>query len=329
VELRQLRYLIGIHEAGGVLAASRSLHIAQPALSQSMAALEAELDAKLFLRSNRGMILTDAGKALLEHARIVLADVERARDAVHRAGTEIQGEVSIGLPTTAALVATLPILQAAYEKYPRIKLKIVESHSGFLSEWLKSGRLDASVLFAANHDPVLANQPLLEERLALVTRPDQAPQAKYLALGKLKDRPLLLPSKEHGLRRIVDDACAHANVTLNVIAEVDSLPNIKKAVQTGMAATILSPGSLAEELAMGSLAITPLRRPAISRQVTCATSLTRPMTPAIIATVALIKQQLHRLVDTGTWPARWIAHEPPPQDQKPGGARTPHPDMAC
>ncbi|MGN6579920.1 MAG: LysR family transcriptional regulator [Bordetella sp.] len=308
MELRQLRYLIGIHEAGGVLAASRSLHIAQPALSQSMAALESELDAKLFLRSNRGMTLTDAGKALLEHARIVLADVERARDAVQRAETEIQGEVSIGLPTTVALVATLPVLRAAHEQYPRIRLKIIESHSGFLSEWLKSGRLDISVLFAASHDPTLSSQPLLEERLALVTRPDLIPQAGFLPLSKLAGQRLLLPSKEHGLRRIVDDACARANVTLDVIAEVDSLPNIKKAVQTGMAATILSPGSVADELAAGSLAVTPLRRPAISRRVICATSLTRPVTPATAATVELITQQLRRLVDTGIWPARWIAH---------------------
>ncbi len=315
MELRQLRYLIGIHEAGGVLAASRSLHIAQPALSQSMAALEAELDAKLFLRSSRGMTLTDAGKALLEHARIVLADVERARDAVHRTGTQIQGQVSIGLPTTVALVATLPILQAARAQYPGIRLKIIESHSGFLGEWLKSGRLDASVLFVAGHDPALASHPLLEERLALVSSPGQAPKTRFATLGRLADQPLLLPSKEHGLRRIVDDACARADVTLNVIAEVDSLPNIKKAVQTGMAATILSPGSVAEELAAGLLAITPIGRPQISRQVACATALARPTTPAIHATVELIRQQLRALVETGTWPARWIANRPATQGQ--------------
>ncbi|WP_019938193.1 LysR substrate-binding domain-containing protein [Bordetella sp. FB-8] len=314
MELRQLRYLIGIHEAGGVLAASRSLHIAQPALSQSMAALEAELDAKLFLRSNRGMTLTDAGKSLLEHARIVLADVDRARDAVHRTGTQIQGQVSIGLPTTVALVATLPILQAAHAHYPGIRLKIIESHSGFLSEWLKSGRLDTSVLFVTDRDAALASHPLLQERLALVTRPGpKTPKTRFLALRKLADLPLLLPSKEHGLRRIVDDACARANVALNVIAEVDSLPNIKKAVQTGMAATILSPGSVAEELAAGSLAITPIRSPQLSRQIACATSLARPMTPAIHATVELIRQQLRTLVESGTWPARWIATKPASQ----------------
>jgi LysR family transcriptional regulator, nitrogen assimilation regulatory protein len=79
MELRQLRYLVGISEAGSLLKASRVLRIAQPALGQQMAALEAELGTTLFVRSSRGMSLTEAGRKLVEHAHIVLADVERAR----------------------------------------------------------------------------------------------------------------------------------------------------------------------------------------------------------------------------------------------------------
>ena len=70
MELRQLRYLIGVSEAGGVLAASRSLHVAQPALSQSIAALEEELGVRLFLRTHRGMTLTPEGRTLVEHAHV-------------------------------------------------------------------------------------------------------------------------------------------------------------------------------------------------------------------------------------------------------------------
>ncbi|MDP1535254.1 MAG: LysR family transcriptional regulator, partial [Rubrivivax sp.] len=106
MELRQLRYLVGICEAGSLLAASRRLHVAQPALSHHVAALEEELGARLFTRSNRGMAPTDAGRAFLEHARVVLADVERAASSVRLPGAEIRGDVVVGLPTTVALVAT-------------------------------------------------------------------------------------------------------------------------------------------------------------------------------------------------------------------------------
>lgn len=306
MELRQLRYLIGVCEAGGVLAASKTLHVAQPALSQSIASLEDELGVQLFVRTNRGMTLTDSGRTLLEHARVVLADVERARSAVQHSAHDIQGEVVIGLPTTVALVATLPILRATREQFPKVKLKIIESHSGFLSEWLRAGRLDLSVLFISGNEPTFEYRPLLEERLALVTRPEERPATKEVALRSLAAFPLLLPARAHGLSRIIDQVCAEHGVSLDVVAEVDSLPNIKKAVQEGMAHTILSPGAVADEVKAGHLAVTTITRPHIARQVACATSMTRPVTPATAAMISLVTAQMQGLVSAGLWPAVWI-----------------------
>lgn len=307
MELRQIRYFIGVSEAGGVLAASRTLHVAQPALSQHIASLEDELGCALFVRTNRGMTLTEAGRTFLEHARVVLADVERAKSAVRNVSAGIQGDVVVGLPTTVAMVATLPVLQATRERYPDIRLKLVESHSGFLREWLQEGRLDLAVLFASTSDPTIEQRPMLEERLVLVSEPSRAPRGREMAMRSLAGRPLVLPSKEHGLRRIIDDACARAGVELNVVAEIDSLPNIKKAVQAGVADTILSPGAVAEEAAGCTLSMATLGKPHLSRKVTCATCVMRPVTPAAAAMISLITEQMHRLVKNGTWPARWIA----------------------
>lgn len=307
MELRQLRYLIGVCEAGGVLAASRTLHVAQPALSQSIAALEDELGVQLFLRTNRGMTLTPEGRTLVEHAHVVLADVERARQAVHSLSSDIEGEVALGLPTTVALVAILPILQATRARFKHLKLKIIESHSGFLGEWLHAGRLDLSVLFVAGNESAFECRPLLTERLGLVTLAQDAPRGKETSLRSLGERPLLLPSKEHGLRRIIDRVCAQQGIQLNVIAEVDSLPNIKKAVRAGMAATILSPGALADDMDDGGLAMTTISNPHIAREVACATSVTRPVTPATAAMIAIVTEQIEGLVRGGSWPAQWIA----------------------
>ncbi|MBS7781206.1 LysR family transcriptional regulator [Acidovorax sp. CCYZU-2555] len=307
MELRQLRYLIGVAEAGGVLAASRTLHVAQPALSQSIAALEDELGVALFLRTNRGMTLTAEGRHLLEHAHVVLADVERARQSVRSLSSQIEGEVVLGLPTTVALVATLPILQATRERFKHLKLKIIESHSGFLGEWLQAGRLDLSVLFVSGNEAAFECRPLLSEKLALVTLAGDAPRGRETSLRSLAQRPLLLPSKEHGLRRIIDSVCAQHGVQLDVIAEVDSLPNMKKAVRAGMGATILSPGAMAEDLDDGVLSMTTISGPHIARQVACATSITRPVTPATAAMISIVTEQIEGLVRSGSWPAEWIA----------------------
>ncbi len=306
MELRQLRYLVGVCEAGGVLAASKTLHVAQPALSQSIALLESELGVQLFVRTNRGMNLTDAGRTMLAHARVVLADIERARSAVQHSAHEIQGEVVLGFPTTVALVATLPILRATRAQFPKVKLKIIESHSGFLVEWLRAGRLDLSILFVSGNESSFEYRLLLEERLALVTAPQDAPSTSEVSMRSLASRPLVLPTRDHGLRQIIDKVCAVHDVALDVIAEIDSLPNIKRAVQEGMASTILSPGAVVDEVRAGHLVVTTISRPHISRQVACATSVTRPLTPATAAMISLITAQMHDLVAGGSWPARWI-----------------------
>lgn len=305
MELRQLRYFIGVSDAGSLLKASRALHVAQPALSQHMAALEAELGAVLFTRSSRGMALTDSGRRFLEHARVVLADVERARTSVQSAEQEFAGEVSIGLPTTVALVATLPILQALRERFPRVMPRLVESHSGYLREWLRAGRLDMSVLFETGPEAWLLQQPILREKLALIA-PVQAGVPAWPAgvpLRRLAGLALVLPGRDHGLRRIVDQACEQQGVALRVIAEIDSLPNIKRAVESGLACTVLSPGAVAQEVAEGRLHSSTLRSPSLNRTIVCATSLARPSTPVASAVSAVVCDSLRNLVRQGHWPA--------------------------
>src|SRR5690606_41141063 len=141
MELRQLRYFVAASEAGSLLKASGRLHVAQPALGQQITALEDELGTRLLERSSRGVSLTEAGKIFLEHARLVLADAERARLAVQQSAADPRGEVSLGLTTTVALAATMPILSACRSRLPQVRLKVVEAYSGFLRERLQAGRL--------------------------------------------------------------------------------------------------------------------------------------------------------------------------------------------
>jgi LysR family nitrogen assimilation transcriptional regulator len=346
MELRQLRYFVGISEAGSLLKAAARLHIAQPALGQQMAALEQELGAKLFDRSSRGMTLTEAGKTFLEHARLVLADVERARGAVRESAAVPSGDVAIGLPTTVAQVATVPILKACRQQLPNVHLKLVEAYSGFVHEWLLSGRLDVALLFGDQAEPAVAKRPLLDDRLAFVSggragdlvggaggvggvggvgsagsagragraqcadsvesAGSTASVAQPTTLAALAQWPLVLPGREHGLRRLIDEACARQGITLEVIAEIESLPNVKRAVEAGLGHTILPLGAVAEEVAAGRLSAAPIEHPSIPRRVVIATNMARPITPAAAAVVELVIEVIRGLVDSGAWPARWV-----------------------
>jgi LysR family transcriptional regulator, nitrogen assimilation regulatory protein len=306
MEFRQLRYFIGVVEAGSLLQASTRLHVAQPALGQQIAALEHSLGARLFERSSRGMSLTEAGQIFLAHARVVLADADRAREAVRASNAAPSGPVSLGLPTTVGLVATVPILSACRERYPQIRLRIVEGYSGFLREWLQAGRLDLSLLYGDAVDAALAKRPLLDDRLALISSSEGQVLPLNLSMHDLARWPLVLPGPDHGLRRIIDDACGPLGIALNVVAEIESLSSVKRAVEAGLGCTILPKGSVAEEVADGRLRPSDIDSPSMIRRVVCATSVTRPGTTAGTAVMELVSDVLRQMVDDGSWPARWI-----------------------
>lgn len=309
MELRQLRYFLGVCEAGSFLKASGRLHVAQPALGQQMSSLEQELGARLFVRSSKGVSLTPAGKTFMEHAKIVLADAERAANAVRDADSVPSGSVAIGMPTTVSLGATLPILRACREQLPQVRLKVVEAYSGFLKEWLLSGRLDLAILFDDQPESGLQKRALLDEELVFVTSADVVARPRRLSLERLAESPLVLPSREHGLRRIIDEAYAPLGLQLDVVAEIDSLPSVKKAVEAGIGGTILPLVSIAEERAAGKLRATRIASNRMSRRVVCAICAARPSTPACTAVSALVHEAIHNMVVSKTWPGHWIDEE--------------------
>ncbi|MFT3821131.1 MAG: LysR substrate-binding domain-containing protein [Rubrivivax sp.] len=307
MELRQIRYFVAVCESGSLLKASARLHVAQPALGQQIAALEHALGSHLFERTSRGMVPTEAGTTFLEHAKVVLADVDRARAAVRETAAVPRGEVAIGLPTTIALAATLPILQACREGLPQVRLKVIEAYSGFLREWLQAGRLDLAFLYGDAPEAAIVKHPLLDERLALVTGAAGPPLPARLSLARAARQELVLPSREHGLRRIIDQACAPLGLELTVVAEIDSLPSVKQAVAAGIGSTILPLSAVAGEVAAGRLRAATLIDAVMRRRVVLATTLVRPATLAGAAVMRLAIAVVRAKVQSGAWPASWIS----------------------
>jgi LysR family nitrogen assimilation transcriptional regulator len=217
--------------------------------------------------------------------------------------------VVIGLPTTTALAATVPIVRACRERLPQVRLKVIEAYSGFLREWLQAGRLDWAILFGSQPDATLHKRPLLEERLALIHPPGGTPLPATLPLARVVDWPLVLPGQEHGLRRIIDAACAAAGVQPQLVAEIDSLSSVKKAVECGIGSTILPAVSVAEEVAAGRLQAVQIDDAGMLRQVMLATSVTRPMTLACRAVMELATELIRQRVASGDWPGRWIGQD--------------------
>lgn len=184
--------------------------------------------------------------------------------------------------------------------------KVVEAYSGFLKEWLQSGRLDLAILFGDKPESGLSARALLDEQLVFVSSARATAVPKNLTLERLAQWPLVLPSCEHGLRRIIDDACAPLGLQLNAVAEIDSLPSVKKATEAGIGSTILPLVSVAEEIAAGRLQASRITSDRMSRRVVCASNVTRPSTAASSAVFALIQDVIHDMIFSKSWPGHWI-----------------------
>ncbi|MGY2485276.1 LysR substrate-binding domain-containing protein [Cupriavidus sp. CP313] len=261
MDLRAMRYFIAIVDQGSLTRAAEVVCVAQPALSQQLAALEKELGVPLVHRGAKGVKPTEAGRTLYRHARNILRQVEIAGAEARVAGTDVTGMVAIGLPTTAAAAFGMPLIRAVRARYPQIRLQLFESMSGYISELLDHNRLDFAILFRDVPSRAVELERLASESLYVVgtlpmargrgkaqlkSRAQASAEGTTVAIKALGDLPLVLPSGSQGLREVVELAFAQAGVPLNVVADLDSLPFLLATAREGLACTILPASSLSD-----------------------------------------------------------------------------------
>ncbi len=241
MDMRQLRYFVQIVESGSLAKASRQLFIAQPALSQQMARLEDEVGKPLLVRSSRGVVPTENGEALYHHAKFMLRQLDQAVSVARQDTAALSGRVTLGLAPTTVCRLGLPLMQQLRQRLPGVSLNIVEGLSGHLEHMTRVGELDLAVLFHPKAAAELSVEPLLEEELFVILPADSplVPRDRLsLTLKEVAALPLILPSPGHGLRRRIALEFERANLPLDAVAEVDSLPLLMHCVGDGAGATI-------------------------------------------------------------------------------------------
>ncbi|MGF6597816.1 LysR family tcuABC transcriptional regulator [Paraburkholderia sp. GAS448] len=241
MDMRQLKYFVQIVESGSLSKASRQLFIAQPALSQQMTRLEDEVGKPLLVRSSRGVKPTDNGEALYHHARFILRQLDQAVSVARREHANVSGRVNLGMAPTTVCAIGLPLIKHLKAKYPGITLNVIEALSGHLEHMTRLGELDLAILFSTTAALDLTVEALLEEELFAILPRDSAmiaPHRADITLAELAKLPLILPSPGHGLRRRITLEFDRANLTVDAVAEVDSLPLLMRCVADGIGATI-------------------------------------------------------------------------------------------
>lgn len=305
MEFLDLQYFVSIAETGSFTKSALQNNVAQSALSRRVKDLETELGSALFYRNGRGVVLTEAGEIFLTRSRGILAEREALRQDIRRAAGELDGTVKLAVPPSVGLVLLAPLLRQIRQDHPRIRMRVLEGFSGHVADWLAAGKVDLAVLYKIKSNALLDAEHLLFEDMYLISGPEAPPigTAEGVAMAELADQELVLPGLPHGLRVLVEEAAAAAEVTLNVAMEVETLPTIYDLVGTGRIRTILPRTAAQQELAAGRLVAQRIA-PAISRELILAHAPHRAGAPVTKAVVRLIRGKIGELVRSGTWAGR-------------------------
>jgi LysR family nitrogen assimilation transcriptional regulator len=292
MDLKQLEYFVRVAELESFTRAAAALGVAQPALSRQVRLLEVELRQSLLVRNGRGAVPTEAGKLLLEHARGILHQVERAREELGRVRGALAGRVAVGLPPTIARLLTVPLIHAFREVMPQASLSISEALSTPMQESLVSGRLDIALLYNASSGPDTELTPLLEEDLYLVqARPARrsSPNREVVSLRDLAKSPLVIPSRPNAIRMQVEGALAAQGLRPTIAMEVDGVAAILELVAGGGVSAILSANAVQTSGRPSAFSMRPIGSPRLRSRLSMAVSTHRPTTLTQKATQELIR----------------------------------------
>jgi len=288
MELRQLRYFVETAHRRSITKAASALHIVQPALTAQIKALEDELGTRLLERSARGVTLTTSGEAVLREASAILRavdDLKRRHGTLSRVGRAIK----IGIPNGMTRTFAGKLIERARQD-GRFEVELIEGMSGHLLEWLKSGRLDISVLFASQPLRQLHVMNLTTDTIDLVGPPGTLDWQRPIDFRDLARYPLILPAATHGLTRLILAQARQTGVELQQHATLDSIAEIKHLVSQGVGYTLLAPMVYQPEKEQQLLSAAPLFNPTLTRQLVTATRRPQDIADDIAQARALVHE---------------------------------------
>lgn len=289
MNFRHLRYFVEIVERGSMTRAAETLFVAQPALSQHIGNLERDLGVKLLSRSVKGVVPTEAGEELLRRARVILAQVAEVRDAVTAGTLTPQGNVVLGLPPSVGASLSVPLIVRLQRDYPKVSVRIVESTSGYVLDWLTSGRLDLGVLYGIQRAGGITADQLFQEQLYLIRAFTGGSLISSIEFRELEKLDLVLPGQHHGLRDTLDRIAREQAVCLNTTVEIDALAQMKELVKQGVGCTVLPYATVYEEIGRGELEALKIVGPEVIRTMYIAHPSRAPISNAIRVTIEVLK----------------------------------------
>lgn len=289
LEVRHLRLIAGIAQAGTMTKAAEGLHLTQSALSHQLRDIESRFNTPFFLRVGKRMVLTAAGQRVLDGAGRILQDLARVEEDVRRIAEQRDGVIRVATQCNTGYHWLPPLLSAFGRKHPRVTINILPDATDRPIEALIDGRLDLAILTNETSDSRLRLRRLFgDEMVALVSRDHPLAARPWLSVGELASEHLLLysssPEESFVLQRVLAPA-GHTPARLSFIMLTEAMIEMARA---GLGVAVLPRWSAQPSIAARSLIALSITRRGIRRYWTAATLKAQARTPWLEDFIELI-----------------------------------------
>lgn len=263
MDTQHLHAFVAIAEQGSFSAAAEKLHLTQPAISKRIALLEDQLGTRLFDRVGRSVILTPAGKILLNKAQHILSEVTATQRAIADLKGEVQGQLSIATSHHVGLHYLPPVLREFSSLYSQVKLDLHFLDSEHAYEEILNSRYDLAVVtLSLEQDPRLETYNLWQDQLQFVAAPDHplATQS-HLQLADLTRHQAILPDVNTYTTRLVKNLFDQENLSIDITVVTNHLESIKMMLSIGLGWGVLPDRLIDHQLHRLDVKHQPLIRP--------------------------------------------------------------------
>ncbi|MSO95580.1 MAG: LysR family transcriptional regulator [Thermoleophilia bacterium] len=302
--IHQLTYFLATVEHGSFSGAARSLFLTQPSISEQIRQLEGELGIALFARAGRGLVLTEAGKKFRPEAERVLADVERARDAVAAVRDLRGGTLGFGMFGTASAYLIADLATDFRRKHPDVRLKLVGLNSSEVADQVRNATLEAGLVVLPVDDAGLDVRVARLEELVVISRETSRLDAP-VTIEALADAPLILYDAQYGaldpMRRQLLDRAQRAGVTLRPVIEVEGIEAAVGLARRGLGDTIVPRAAISRQ-GMRGMHFASFAEP-LYDTFAFITRADAPLSPAAHAFVQIVERRLDRLSEAAMYAA--------------------------
>lgn len=287
-DLGRLELFVRVASEGSLTRVAAATGSPQPSLSRKISKLEEEFGGRLFLRTGRGVSLSELGARVLPKVQAVIRELDELSAEVSSSASRLMGEVRIGVLPSLYDAVVIPLLDQQLEKYPGIRMHVQEGSPGQIDPWLVNGQVDIGISY--RFDAAADIERLVRVGMYLIgLTGDGLTGASTVDFRRLHGVPLVLPSSPSANRLVLERLAKRTQITLNVVMEADSTHIQKAAASHTGVYTVMPLHAAAADVRAGRLQASRIVEPGIDCDIALGTTGARPASHATREIARLIR----------------------------------------